>query len=132
MTMQDGWSRRRFFGATVGTLMGLGLFSRGVWLGGRDPAAGTGEKGDEERASLPPKVVGLRTSGGNFRFDPVGLRIEPGTLLSHPCRRVSTHKPKAPWNHSHAGKYSAGRAHELSATPHAVHRHLAPPLALSA
>ena len=47
-------------------------------------------------------------------------------------RRVSTHKPKAPSNHSHPGKYSASRAHELSATPRGVHRHLAPPLALSA
>ncbi len=81
MTMQDGWSRRRFLGATAGTLTGLGLIPKGLWLPGRDPAAGMGEKGDEGRASLPPRVVGLRTSGGNFRFDPVGLRIEPGTNL---------------------------------------------------
>ncbi len=81
MTTQDGWSRRRFLGATAGTVTGLGLFPRGLWLGGRDSTAGMGEKGDEERASLPPKVVGLRTSGGNFRFDPVGLRIDPGTNM---------------------------------------------------
>ena len=79
MTMQDGWSRRRFLGATAGTLTGLGMIPKDLWLRGRDPAAGMGEKGDEGRASLPPRVVGLRTSGGNFLFDPVGLRIEPGT-----------------------------------------------------
>ncbi len=74
-----GWSRRKFVGATAGILTGLGAIRGGLWLRGRDPAVGTAEKGDEERASLPPRVVGLRTSGGNFRFDPVGLRIEPGT-----------------------------------------------------
>ena len=79
MTMHSEWSRRKFVGATAGTLSGLGLIPRGLWLPGRDPAAGTGEKDDGGRASLPPRVVGLRTSGGNFRFDPVGLRIEPGT-----------------------------------------------------
>ena len=79
MTKPDGWSRRRFLGATAGTLAGLGVIPRGLWL--PDPAAGMGERGDAERASLPPRVVGLRTSGGNFRFDPVGLRIEPGTDL---------------------------------------------------
>ena len=79
MTSHDGWSRRRFLGATAGTLTGLGLIPSGLWLRGRDPVAGMGEKSGKERASLPPRVVGLRTSGGNFRFDPVGLRIEPGT-----------------------------------------------------
>ncbi len=29
-------------------------------------------------AELPPRVVGLRTDGGNFRFDPDGLVIAPG------------------------------------------------------
>ncbi len=81
MTTQGGWSRRRFLGATAGTVTGLALIPMGLWLRGRDPAAGMGEKGDEGRASLPPRVVGLRTSGGNFRFDPVGLRIEPGTNM---------------------------------------------------
>ena len=81
MNTQDGWSRRRFLGVTTGTLTGLGVIGGGLWLMGRDPAVGTGEKGDEGRASLPPRVVGLRTSGGNFRFDPVGLRIEPGTNM---------------------------------------------------
>ncbi len=81
MTTQDGWSRRRFLGATAGTLSGLGLIPRGLWPQGRGPAVGTGEKDDEGRAGLPPRVVGLRTSGGNFRFDPVGLRIEPGTNM---------------------------------------------------
>ena len=81
MTMHSLWSRRKFVGATGGILTGVGVIPRGLWLRGRDPAAGMGEKGDEGRASLPPRVVGLRTSGGNFRFDPVGLRIEPGTNM---------------------------------------------------
>ena len=29
-------------------------------------------------AELPPRVIGLRTLGGDFRFDPTGLLIEPG------------------------------------------------------
>ena len=46
-----------------------------VHAGGQagDPRAGDGE--------LPPRVVALRTEGGNFRFDPVGLRLEPGESL---------------------------------------------------
>ena len=79
MTMNAGWSRRKFVGATAGVLGGLGVIGGGLWFRGRDPALGTGGKGDVARASLPPRVVGLRTSGGNFRFDPVGLRVEPGT-----------------------------------------------------
>ena len=81
MTMQAGWSRRKFVGATAGILAGVGVIRGGLWLRGRDPAAETGEESDEGRASLPPRVVGLRTSGGDFRFDPVGLRIEPGTSI---------------------------------------------------
>ncbi len=81
MTMHSAWSRRKFVGATAGILTGLGGIRGGLWLPGRDPAAGTGKKDDEGRASLPPRVVGLRTSGGSFRFDPVGLRIEPGTKM---------------------------------------------------
>lgn len=43
-----------------------------------------GEEGPGRAASparLPPRAVGLRTRGGNFRFDPEGLRIEPGETL---------------------------------------------------
>ena len=79
MTMHAAWSRRKFVGATGGILTGVGVIGGGLWLMGRDPAVEMGEKGDEGLASLPPRVVGLRTSGGDFRFDPVGLRIEPGT-----------------------------------------------------
>ena len=79
MTMHAGWSRRKFVGTSAGLLTGLGVIGGGLWLRGRNPALETEERGDEALASLPPRVVGLRTSGGNFRFDPVGLRIEPGT-----------------------------------------------------
>ncbi len=76
MARQIGWSRRKFLGATAGTLTGLGVTRGGLRLADH----GAGEMGDE-RARLPPRVVGLRTSGGNFRFDPVGLRIESGTSV---------------------------------------------------
>ncbi len=82
MTMHNEWSRRKFVGATAGILTGMGVIPRDLWPLGRSPAVGTGEKGDQDPASLPPRVVGLRTSGGNFRFDPVGLRIEPGTNVT--------------------------------------------------
>ena len=38
----------------------------------------------------------------------------------------STAKPKAPSDHSHARKYSGGRAYELPATPRGLLRHLSP------
>ena len=79
MTKQAEWSRRKFVGASAGILTGLGVVGGSLWLRGRGPSVATAAKGDEGRTSLPPRVVGLRTSGGDFRFDPVGLRIEPGT-----------------------------------------------------
>lgn len=36
---------------------------------------GAGRAGRSDGAALPPRVVALRTTGGNFRFDPVGLRL---------------------------------------------------------
>ncbi|MDT8369127.1 MAG: plastocyanin/azurin family copper-binding protein [Longimicrobiales bacterium] len=33
------------------------------------------------RAALPHRVVGLRSLGGSFRFDPAGLLIEPGETV---------------------------------------------------
>ena len=81
MTTKGGWSRRRFLGATAGTVTGLGALGAGLWLRGQGSATGAAQR-DEMLASLPPRVVGLRTSGGNFRFDPVGLRIEPGNAVS--------------------------------------------------
>lgn len=47
------------------------------------PRAGAGPpvsgSGDDD---LPPPVVGLRSLGGSFRFDPVGLRLEVGDALT--------------------------------------------------
>lgn len=45
---------------------------------------GTLRRLSRERADpgeLPPRVVALRTEGGNFRFDPVGLRLDTGESL---------------------------------------------------
>ncbi len=82
MTSHRAWSRRKFLGVTAGTLTGLGVIRGGLSLADRGSVVGTGGMDDERLASLPPRVVGLRTSGGNFRFDPVGLRIEPGTSVT--------------------------------------------------
>lgn len=41
-------------------------------------AADAWQEGD---GNLPPRVVALRTEGGNFRFDPVGLRVDSGDSL---------------------------------------------------
>ena len=68
-------------GTTAGAIAGLGVIATGLRLGrGRAASSAEGD-GDEELGSRPPRVVGLRTSGGDFRFDPVGLRIEPGTSV---------------------------------------------------
>lgn len=47
----------------------------------RKPGSPGMSGGDAARPALPPRVVGLKTEGGNFRFDPEGLRIEPGETL---------------------------------------------------
>ena len=79
--MRHTWSRRRLLGTAAGALAGLGVVRAGLWLGDPRQALNTEDEGDEKLGSLPPRVVGLRTDGGSFRFDPVGLRIEPGTTL---------------------------------------------------
>ena len=79
--MRQIWSRRKMVGTTAGAIAGLGLIGTGLRLrSGRAGSSAEGD-GDEELGRRPPRVVGLRTSGGNFRFDPVGLRIEPGTRV---------------------------------------------------
>ena len=79
--MHSGWSRRKFLGTTAGVLASAGVLRASLALRGPDQASGVVGEGDETRPDLPPLVVGLRTHGGNFRFDPVGLRVEPGTTL---------------------------------------------------
>lgn len=69
-------SRREFLKRTAGTLAGLGLAP--TLLSG----AGRGILASRSRDSLPPRVVGLRSLGGNFVFDPPGLRLEPGEELT--------------------------------------------------
>ncbi len=76
------WSRRQFLAASTGMVPGLGLL---VGANGASEAKRLeGPRGERHRtgaAELPPRVVALRTLGGDFRFDPVGLLIEPGTSV---------------------------------------------------
>ena len=79
--MPKAWSRRRLLSTTAGAFAGLGVIRPELGPGGPRPASSTEDEGGGKLGGLPPRVVGLRTSGGNFRFDPVGLRIGPGTNL---------------------------------------------------
>jgi len=64
---------RRFFIARLAVApLGAALLARDLRL------RGLRERGSTD---LPPRVVGLRTMGGDFRFDPPGLRLEPGATL---------------------------------------------------
>ena len=48
--------------------------------GATDPGASSGaavEVGSDANG-LPPRVVGMRSLGGSFRYDPVGLHVEAG------------------------------------------------------
>lgn len=74
--MDGKWDRRTFLRAAAGSLAALGLgpvTALGRTAGPRTAAAADG---------LPPRVVGLRTLGGDFRFDPVGLAVRPGDSVT--------------------------------------------------
>ena len=73
-------NRREFLAAASGVLPGIGLLAAvGApmvpWLEHFRQRRQTGT------AKLPPRVVALRTLGGDFRFEPVGLLVEPGTSV---------------------------------------------------
>jgi plastocyanin len=75
--MSERWDRRSFLRTVLGAVPVMAVGGRagvaGEWagrLGGRPWSNG-----------LPPRVIGLRTDGGNFRFDPVGLVVEPGSSV---------------------------------------------------
>lgn len=59
--------RRHFL--LTGSALSMGIL--GGW------ACGPADAGSDD-GRLPPRVVGLRSLGGSFRFDPPGLHIEPG------------------------------------------------------
>ena len=80
--MSRTWSRRKLLGTTAGAIAGLGVIGTGLRLRTNPATSSADGDGDEELGSVPPRVVGLRTFGGNFRFDPVGLRIEPGSSVT--------------------------------------------------
>lgn len=102
-TMSEKPNRRDFLIWTAGSLAGVGLAPllagagltpglagrRGTGEGatpgpGSSPAPSGGSKRDERPVGddgLPPRTVGLRSLGGDFVFDPVGLHLEPGGRL---------------------------------------------------
>jgi len=77
-------TRRTFLkaaGAAVGAL-GLAPVLGAGGRPGRGAASSRGGTGTGPRpADLPPRTVGLRTLGGDFRFDPVGLAVSPGDTV---------------------------------------------------
>ncbi|MFW6193710.1 MAG: plastocyanin/azurin family copper-binding protein, partial [Gemmatimonadota bacterium] len=84
--MTRNWSRRDFVRATGRSLTALGALPLVTARPGRAASARTGRGGPGGPAGgtpsgLPPRVVGLRSVGGDFRFDPPGLRVEPGDEL---------------------------------------------------
>lgn len=87
--MTRNWSRRDFLGWTGRSLAALGavpLLAVGPGRKDSSDRALRGRQAPAPRAAaapvdLPPRVVGLRSLGGDFRFDPPGLLVEPGDEL---------------------------------------------------
>lgn len=73
--MQSPIDRRRFLSQLVAVSVGGAPF-RQVDRGSRGAPPRP-----ISRPELPPRVVGLRSLGGDFRFDPPGLLVEPATRL---------------------------------------------------
>ena len=76
----NSYNRREFLTAASWVLPGIGMLAPGgahivPWVEHFRPRRQAGT------AKLPPRVVALRTVGGDFRFEPAGLLIEPGTSL---------------------------------------------------
>ncbi|MFW6192318.1 MAG: hypothetical protein ACOC83_02435, partial [Gemmatimonadota bacterium] len=75
--MPEKPSRREFLRWTAGSLASVGLAPLLPAARGFD-AAVVGSLDDD----LPPATVALRSLGGNFVFEPVGLLVDPGTRLT--------------------------------------------------
>lgn len=75
-------SRRQFVATT--SLLPIGLLLSSC---SDDGASDTGSRtsvrshAPDDTARLPPRVVALRSEAGTFRFDPVGILLEPGSDL---------------------------------------------------
>lgn len=93
--MSEKPNRRDFLRWTASSLAGLGLAPLLAATGraGPDAPSAAGRPSPASRASgparrlvgddgLPPRAVGLRSLGGDFVFDPAGLRLEPGDALT--------------------------------------------------
>lgn len=75
MSVTGRWSRRSFVRALSAGAAGAAV-PPGLWS-----TAGRSRREAPGAPDLPPRVVALRTEGGNFRFDPEGLRLDPGDSL---------------------------------------------------
>lgn len=91
--MTERHSRRQFVKWVAGALAGAGtlpLFDTRRLRGSTAPGvggptvstAGRGRRPRPARDGLPPRAVGLRSRGGDFAFDPPGLRLDPGDELT--------------------------------------------------
>jgi plastocyanin len=77
-------TRRRFLeaaGAAVGALGLAPVLGAGAGTGRAAAPSRAGSRPGPRPADLPPRTVGLRTLGGDFRFDPVGLAVSPGDTV---------------------------------------------------
>ena len=80
--MSRNWSRRDFVKLIGGGVAAAGLVPAAAAAGvPSSRRAGRGSPGTSAGA-LPPRTVGLRTQGGDFGFDPVGLLVESGSAVT--------------------------------------------------
>lgn len=79
--MSTIWDRRSFLTTLLGAVPAMGVAARAARAADWDGQLGAWTADGVRIDGLPPRVIGLRTDGGNFRFDPVGLVIEPGSSV---------------------------------------------------
>ncbi|GMR13011.1 MAG: hypothetical protein BMS9Abin29_1206 [Gemmatimonadota bacterium] len=79
--MSIEWDRRSFLATLLGAVPAMSLAARAVHAADLNSQGNRRISAGGRIDGLPPRVIGLRTDGGNFRFDPVGLVIEAGATV---------------------------------------------------
>lgn len=80
--MTRNWSRRDVVKLIGGGLAAAGLVPAAAATGVRTARGAENPGSVGGGAELPPRVIGLLTQGGDFRFDPVGLLIASGSAVT--------------------------------------------------